>query len=538
MTELLCHLKAYIQPFERTLALKELAALTGVAPVPQTGNYPDEPLVYCVATELSLTYLADHLTYWEELYPADNPFTRQLTRQIRREATTNIVRNGILPEHLQEMLPFAYETNLPNRRNLRYGSHGIHEYRGKFFPQLVRSLLNMAEVKRASLILDPMCGSGTTPAEAILLGCQAYGIDLNPLSVLMSKAKCTILSLLPERLLAEYQSLKADLLGFSLNRLNYLPWFEHLPAKDRDYLSRWFAPRVLAELDPIMVRIQTVQDSACRMLFQICLSNIIRRISWQKEDDLRVRKEAWTDADIDVRSEFVAELTRSVKHILVLLYENQDYQVGNATIIEGNAQHTEQILTNKSGTIDAIVTSPPYATALPYLDTDRLSLCYLGLLPRSKHRKRDYGMIGNREISNGLRQKYWQEYQQYRHTLPDAISEVIDRISTLNRHGNVGFRRRNLPALLGRYFLDMRNVFSTFLKLLKPGAPAYVVVGNNHTIAGGQRVVIETDKLLAQLGESVGLRLEDTISMEMLVSRDVFKKNASSAETILCFRNS
>jgi len=345
------------------------------------------------------------------------------------------------------------------------------------------------------------------------------------------------LSTPPETLLTEYQSLKADLLAYSPKTSLRLPWFEQLSVKDRDYLARWFAPAVLTQLDPILTRIHTVRHSACRMLFQICFSNIIRRVSWQKDDDLRVRKDIRLDAEIDVRGEFFTELTRSVKSVLALLYENQDFHVGNATIIEGNAQHADRILADRAGMIDAIITSPPYATALPYLDTDRLSLCYLGLLPHSAHRKRDYEMIGNREITNSQRQTYWGKYQQQRNTFPDAITNVIDRIDDLNRHTDVGFRRRNLPALLGRYFLEMRNVFNTFVKLLKPGTPAYVVVGNNHTIAGGQRVEIETDQLLAQLGESVGLKLKDMLSMEMLVSRDVFKKNASSAETILFFRN-
>lgn len=537
MTELICHLKPYIQPFERVLALKELEVLAGAVPIPQTKNSPHEPLVYRVATPQSSTYLAEQLTYWEELYPEGNPFTRQLTRQVRREATANIVRNGILLEQLREMMPFVYDSRLPHRRNLRYGPHGIHEYRGKFFPQLVRSLLNMTEVDPTSKILDPMCGSGTTPVEAILLGCKAWGIDLNPLSVLMSKAKCAILGVPPERLLKEYQTLQAELLGYAPQSSNHLPWFAHLPVKDREYLSRWFASSVLAELDAIITRIQDIRDSACRMLFQVCFSNIIRRVSWQKDDDLRVRKAVQADTELDVKGEFLTKLTRSVKHVLAFLYENQDFQVGSATILEGKAQQAEQILADKAGTFDAIVTSPPYATALPYLDTDRLSLCYLGLLPRSNHRRRDYEMIGNREITNRQRQQYWEKYQQQRDILPDAITHVIDRIDDLNRDANVGFRRKNLPALLGWYFLDMRSVFATFLNLLKPGAPAYVVVGNNHTIAGGQRVEIETDTLLAQLGESVGLMLEDTISMEMLVSRDMFKANGGSSETIICFRN-
>ncbi len=121
--------------------------------------------------------------------------------------------------------------------------------------------------------------------------------------------------------------------------------------------------------------------------------------------------------------------------------------------------------------------------------------------------------------------------------MTDNITSVIDLIHKLNSNADVGFRRRNLSALLARYFLDMRQVFNTFTRLLRPNALAYVVVGNNHTIAGGQRVEIETDKLLAQLGEAVGLRLVEEVSMEMLSSRDIFKKNASSAESILFFRN-
>jgi site-specific DNA-methyltransferase (cytosine-N4-specific) len=534
--EIVCRLKAYIQPFERTLAIKELAALTGGEPVPETDQM-DEPLVYRVTTIQSPTFLVDRLTYWERVYPDGSPLVSQLTRQVRREATTNLVRNGITPEQLRNQLPFQNgETPLPNRRNLRYGPHGIHEYRGKFFPQLVRSLLNIAEVGPSSVILDPMCGSGTTPTETVLSGYQAIGLDLNPLSVLMSRAKCDILAICPDELTTEYELLKADLLTLPTEKTTACPWFEHLPAQDRNYLTNWFAPKVLAELDPIAMRISKISHPACRELFQVGLSNILRRISWQKDEDLRVRKEIQPDIKIDVTTEFLVELSRSARTILALLYENQGIKTGRAIIMEGNARHADQLLSHKLGAIDAIITSPPYATALPYLDTDRLSLCYLGLLPRPEHRQRDYQMIGNREVTDTQRQQHWQVYCQNRNKLPSDITAVIDLIDRLNREATVGFRRRNLAALLGRYFLDIRQVFEAFVKLLKPGAPAYVVVGNNHTIAGGQRVEIETDKLLAQLGESVGLRLEEMISMEMLMSRDVFKKNASSAETILFFR--
>lgn len=153
-------------------------------------------------------------------------------------------------------------------------------------------------------------------------------------------------------------------------------------------------------------------------------------------------------------------------------------------------------------------------------------------------------MIGNREINNRIRELYWQEYQQNKQLLPQDVTTVIDRINYLNSNADVGFRRQNLSSLLARYFFDMRQVLREFMDMLRPDAPAYVVVGNNYTIAGGrseqdggERITIKTDKLLAQIGESVGLRITETISMEMLTSRDIFRKNTGSTETIICFRN-
>ena len=76
---------------------------------------------------------------------------------------------------------------------------------------------------------------------------------------------------------------------------------------------------------------------------------------------------------------------------------------------------------DNKGKIDAIINVPPYATALPYLDTDRLSLCYLGLLSRPEHRQRDQDMIGNREISEGQRQRTGSLSEQ-EEKLPKSVS--------------------------------------------------------------------------------------------------------------------
>ena len=70
----------------------------------------------------------------------------------------------------------------------------------------------------------------------------------------------------------------------------------------------------------------------------------------------------------------------------------------------------------------------------------------------------DYTTIGNREVTENRRRAYWSEFQHQRTELPGEIVSVIDQINMLNEASDVGFRRRNLPALLARYFLDTRGV--------------------------------------------------------------------------------
>jgi site-specific DNA-methyltransferase (cytosine-N4-specific) len=313
-------------------------------------------------------------------------------------------------------------------------------------------------------------------------------------------------------------------------------YFKTLSDLDQEYLTAWFSEDILDSLDDIAVTINRVRDVPTRNLMWISLSNVLRSVSWQKEDDLRVRKEIRLDADTDPKKEFLEELGRSVRAVLALLFQNGPAKSGLACVSQGDARNPLATLPALRSAVDVVITSPPYATALPYLDTDRLSLCYLGLLPRSMHRTRDHSMIGNREVSEGLRRSYWDRFDREGAVLPGSVRDLIHHIHDRNSGAGVGFRRLNLPSLLAKYFFDMREALAGVQAILKPRATAFVVVGNNHTIAGGERVEIRTASLLRDIAQALGFETADSLSMEMLVSRDIFKKNASSSEEILAFR--
>lgn len=529
-----CRMKSYIQPFEKQLALAELSKIAKTKPVLSAGA--TEYYRIAVSNGFEPQKLLAQLAYWECIRTEDGE--EQLTVQVLRERTVNVVRNGVPLDEIPTLLRKADEKPLPNRRCLRYGTHGIHEYRGKFFPQLVRSLINIAEVPANGIVADPMCGSGTTLVEGILGNYRALGLDMNPLSVFMSRTKCALLLVSPDHLIAGYEEVRASLLHPSRKqRTKMLSYFSQLPADDQKYLRSWFSEQVISDLDQVASAIRDIDDHALRDFMTLGLSNILRRVSWQKNDDLRVRKEVRLDVDVDPVREFLEEVGRSVRLALAFLYRSEKRKLGHFEVSQGDATDLADVWKRWIQKVDAMITSPPYATALPYLDTDRLSLCYLRLLSRPDHRRRDQLMIGNREISEKTRQTYWLKYEQRRTGLPNSIVQLIDTVHALNKGTAVGFRRRNLPSLLSKYFMDMEQVFKGIRTVLAPGSPAYVVIGNNHTIAGGQRTEIDTPNLLCDLAESVGLKAEGKIPMQMLISRDIFKRNAVSSEEILCFRN-
>lgn len=532
MNSVTCYLKNYIQPFERKLAIAELRTLTRSELRPVAGHI-DSSGAFETNTELAPEELASRLAYWEVVQAGFSHYTRQ----VRAEATANVVRNGVQFSELQRILPFRGDVPLPNRRCLRYGTHGVHEYRGKFFPQLALALINISDLHVGSAVLDPMCGSGTALVEAVACGHAAYGLDLNPLSVLMARTKCALLSAPPRKIIDSYNQIRDHLLQPNQPRSSQLIYFGTLPEADQSYLASWFSPQVLEDLDRIAAYIHSLRQSAVTQLMWLSLSNILRRISWQKEDDLRVRKEVRLDADIDPTKEFLEELGRSVRLVVSLLIEKAFHEPGAHSISEGDARTPLKHMATLRNAVDLVITSPPYATALPYLDTDRLSLIYLQLLTRPSHRARDHEMIGNREISNRLKDSYWTRFHESKRSYPSRLVKVIEKIHRLNQDSGSGFRRQNLPSLLAKYFDDMRQVLMSFRSVLRNGASAFVVVGNNHTIAGGERIEIETASLLQEVGESSGLKVAEAIPMEMLVSRDIFKKNASGSEYILHFKN-
>ena len=500
------HRKEYLTPFENLLSISELDGLgLTVLSIDKKGNK------FTIKERSGLQSKIDRLTYYDWFING----TFSPTIQACREGTK----------------PDAYYSNasFPKRRVLRFAPHELHEYRGKFFPQLVRSLCNIAGLEEGSTVVDPMCGSGTTLVESRALGIRAFGLDKNPLSVLISRVKVDMLAWDYAVVKDVRRQMNDTSSSVTANSGGPSDMWNN---DDIVYLDRWFSRQALSDISGLVAGINVIPDLSVRDFARVCLSDIVIKASYQKEDELRARK--------DIRrynsGNAIALFKEKYNSCLGSLTDTACAGTHNAEfeVREGNARDMLIHFQDLQESADAIITSPPYATALPYLDTNRLSLIVLGMLSRKEHPNKESEMIGSREISEKRRADIWKGYLGGTcDKFPSSVSSMIDTIANSHHSDKVGFRKRNLPSLLIKYFLDMTDVLTGMKMVLKSRSPAFMVIGGNSTKIGDRRVEIPTDRLLAEIAESVGFVVESETNMDMLPSKDVFKKNRCSVEKII-----
>ena len=103
--------------------------------------------------------------------------------------------NAIEYRFVKEIIPHEIEQgSILNicTRDVTLHTHGFHKYPAKFIPHIPRwAIEKYLNSSKKKTILDPFCGSGTTLVEGILAGHNVIGIDIDPLSALISKVKTT-----------------------------------------------------------------------------------------------------------------------------------------------------------------------------------------------------------------------------------------------------------------------------------------------------------------------------------------------------------
>jgi site-specific DNA-methyltransferase (cytosine-N4-specific) len=507
-------------PYEQKLAYRELKVLTG-------GKPRTTRVGLSVAVPRNWRKIATRTTY----------FSRAIA-----ETGESVIPSQTLLElgtALRDGAAKKEEIGLQLRRqSTRYSAHGIHEYRGKFNPQIVHAIGNILSLQEGDWVLDPFCGCGTTLLEASHNGWNSIGVDLNPLGVLIARAKIVSMRISPIVLSTSAAEIRDSLSGRTKATTSAE---SSLDRESREYLSKWFPRSVLTQLFRILDSIGELKSEQARLIFEVVLSDILRDVSQQDPSDLRIRRRKTPIPNTDVisiylntlakRLESIVAARRFVKRVLTV----QDALYGDSR--ECSLLVRSRLKLRPNLRFDAAITSPPYATALPYIDTQRLSLILLGLKKPAELHTTVRALIGNREIGERERSDLEAKLRDNPTQLPEQSIRICrELLGALDSHSD-GFRRKNVPALLYKYLCDMSMVFGQVQQLLRTEGPFALVVGRNRTRLGGKEHVIDTPRLLAEIAEQVGYTVDLFEELDTYQRYDRHKLNSITSETLLVLRS-
>lgn len=443
--------------------------------------------------------------------------------------------NGSSFETWQNILEQGMSAENQTRKEPKYLTHGIHPYKGKFYPQLVRPLLNILHVPTGGVVFDPFCGSGTILLESILNGYNAYGCDINPIAVEIASAKGKILEVAPREFEQHISLFRNELLSFKPQ--NYDSAFSPDAMEE---IKSWFPQKVIEKMGFILTKINSVPDERIKQYLKVILSSIIREISQQDPGDLRIRRRKPPIEDAPVLEMYMGHLDNQYSRMMAF-YKIQNLApeaIGNANIWRGNSTNLDLVREKlPAGGADIVITSPPYATALPYIDTNRLNMLILNGMNAAKRVPLEAEMTGTREISKATRVSYEERIRcgNFANICSPLAKSIIQTVYLQNVSSDVGFRRKNMAALIYMYFRDMTSVLHTLDAVVKENGYICIVIGDTKTTTGTGKVVIHSAEVLRETAALFGWTLVHDIPISVTKEKFVHISNSITENNILVF---
>ena len=251
-------------------------------------------------------------------------------------------------------------------------AHSLHEisYRACFKAQLPEFFIARL-TKPGDVVHDPFMGRGTTPTQAALMGRQAFGNDINPLSTLLTRPRLAPIS--EREVDAALRSI--DFTSGAIRRDDLLAFYHPTTLVCLEALRDWIeerAPLAAENPDPVADWIRMVS---------------INRLSGHSPGFFSGRSMPPNQA-VSVASQVkineklgLTPPLRDIRKVIVkktqsLLNDGQAPVGVRSSLHTGPAWSTPGIA---DGTVDLVVTSPPFLDVVQYASDNWLRCWFAGI---------------------------------------------------------------------------------------------------------------------------------------------------------------
>lgn len=319
------------------------------------------------------------------------------------------------------------------------------------------ALLRIEELSKDAIVVDPMAGSGTVLYQSSASGRVAYGFDLDPLAILISKVVTAKINIDNFFKLADYVDSKVK--SIADNNEIYLPWIDQNDETIK-FIEYWFAMpqrKALRKLAWVLNGDEEIKKSPkYRNALMLAMSRIIitkeNRASLARDTSRsRPHKVTYVNS-FDVMSEFMKSVKRMAK-----IMERRDL-LGKVTVRRGDARNIPSSYENLA---DAIITSPPYLNAIDYIRGHKMSLVWMGYSIPTLRKIRALGVGAEKKID-----KISAENQK-------IVNQIVSHM------GDVPRLPSQYIGMVGRYALDLYLVLKQATRILKNNGKATYVVGDS-----------------------------------------------------------
>lgn len=400
----------------------------------------------------------------------------------------------------------ALDRSNPELNQVRDEDRAIHRwYRFilSFPPHLVQDYLNRFELTSHHQVLDPFCGTGTTVVECKKRGIASVGIEANPMAWFAGSVKVDWTPD-PMELLESAQQI-GELAAIALQTT---PHQRELPEeKQKIILKNSISPLPLHKTLVLLEQIDLHANPANSRHLKLALAKaVITSISnLQFGPEVGIGK-AKPDAPV------VDAWLREVGAMVEDLSQLQVREAPPARIHHADSRQILNVL--EPGSIDGVITSPPYPNEKDYTRTTRLESVLLGFIQnKAQLRSLKEGLIrsNTRNVFKADTDDVWVSQHPEIQQIAREIEER--RIA----YGKTSGFERLYPRTVKLYFGGMAKHLADLRSVLRPGAQLAYVVGDQKSYL---QVMVRTGTLLGDIAQGLGYELVDI---------DLFRTRLSTA---------
>ena len=374
-------------------------------------------------------------------------------------------------------------------------------------PHLVRHYLERFDVAPGQMVLDPFCGTGTTLVEAKKRGIRSVGVEANAMAHFAACVK-TDWAVEPGRLTDFGQEVdrtvcssgQESILGDETGDFGVSVYKKPLRSFDAEQsrllIKNSISPLPLHKTLTLLDCIERHKAARLHNHAKLALAKqTVKEIS-----NLRFGPEIGVGklkADAPVLQPWLNALNRMDAD----LNEYHSMSGTLATVYLADARDMRKRLS--PGSIDAVITSPPYPNEKDYSRTTRLESVLLGFMSSRqdlRRQKQQFIRSNTRSVYKSDTDHRWIEDVAEIQTLADSIEQ---RRLELGKTSGFEKQYANVVRL---YFGGMARHLSELRTLLRPGAKLAYVVGDQ---ASYFRIMIRTGQILAEVAERLGYKVID-----------------------------